>query len=115
MKKTAPARPANPFRARKVGEVLALDFSYHVSSDNQRLMALNLIDEALTFHVARIVRRATVRNFQELGNCDGQELLACLKEYLRHLPTPRIIHCDDEGVFSDNDFTEWCNRLGNMG
>ena len=47
-KKIAPSRPANPLRAREVGEVLALDFSYHVSSDNQRLMVLNLIDEAST-------------------------------------------------------------------
>ena len=61
MKKTAPARPANPFRARKVGEVLALDFSYHVSSDGQRLMVLNLIDEASKFHVAKIIRRVMVK------------------------------------------------------
>ena len=74
------------------GEVLALDYSCHVSSDGQRLMVLNLIDEASKFHVAKIVRRAKARHFQELGNCSGQELIACLEEYLRYLPTPSIIH-----------------------
>ena len=65
-KKIAPSRPANPLRAREVGEALALDFSYHVSSDNQRLMALNLIDEAAKFHVAKVVRQSkTARTFQD--------------------------------------------------
>ena len=34
MKKTAPSRPANPVRARAVGEALALDCSYHVSYES---------------------------------------------------------------------------------
>ena len=29
MRQIAPARPANPVRARELGEILALDFSYH--------------------------------------------------------------------------------------
>ena len=81
-KKIAPSRPANPLRAREVGEVLALDFSYHASSDNQRLMVLNLIDEASQFHVAKVVRKyKTARTFQELGHCDPKTLLACLDGY----------------------------------
>ena len=83
MKRTAPARLANPFRARRPGELLAMDFSYYVSSSGKRLMVLNLIDEASKFHVAKIVRRTKVKNFQDLGNCNGPELIACLEEYFR--------------------------------
>ena len=110
-KKIAPSRPANPLRAREVGKVLALVFSYHVSSDNQRLMVLNLIDEASKFHIAKVVRTSkTARTFQDLGNCESKTLLICLDEYTRYLSTPRIIHCDDEGIFSSDEFKEWCNQ-----
>ena len=34
----------------------------------------------------------------------------CLHEYIRYLPAPKVIHCDDEGVFSSDEFKEWCNQ-----
>ena len=66
-------------RAREIGEVLGLDFSYHVTPDGTRLLVLNLIDEASKFHVAKIVRRAKVRAHSDLGNCDAVDLIDCLQ------------------------------------
>ena len=50
MKRVAPPRPANPVRAREVGEVMALDFSHHTTADGTKLMVLNITDEASKFH-----------------------------------------------------------------
>ena len=85
-------------RAREIGEILGLDFSYHITPDGTRLLALTLIDEASKFHVAKIVRSARVKAHSDLGNCDAVDLIDCLQEYTRYLPSPKVIHCDDEGV-----------------
>ena len=42
----APARPSNPVRARHLGDILAMDFSYHTTPEGIKLMVLHLIDEA---------------------------------------------------------------------
>ena len=99
MKRLAPARPANPVRAREVGEIMALDFSYHTTADGIKLMVLNIIDEASKFHVAKIVRQDKVKTHTELGNCDADTLIECLQEYTRYIKPPKVIHCDDEGFF----------------
>ena len=83
MKRLAPARPANPVRAREVGEVMALDVSYHSAADGFKLMVLNIIDEASKFHVAKVVRQDNVKTYTELGNCDADTLIECLQEYTR--------------------------------
>ena len=60
MKQIAPSRPANSVRAREVGEIMAVDFSYHTTADGIKLMVLNIIHEASKFHVANIVKSAKV-------------------------------------------------------
>ena len=97
-------------RSREIGENLGLDFSYHITPDGTRFLLLNLIDEASKFHVAKIVRSARVKAHSDLGNCDAVDLIDCLQEYTRYLPSPKVIHCDDEGVFSSDEFKEWCNQ-----
>ena len=99
MKRVAPSRPANPVRAREVGEVMALDFSHHTTADGTKLMVLNIIDEASKFHVAKVVKMGKVKTHTELGNCDAETLVECLQEYIRYLKPPKVIRCDDEAVF----------------
>ena len=40
----SPARPANPFRARELGQVVAMDFSFHTLPDRQEVMMLHFVD-----------------------------------------------------------------------
>ena len=72
--RTAPARPANPYRARELGHTVAMDFSYHTTPSGEQLMILHFIDEASKYHTAKIIREGAVRNFSDLGNCDALTL-----------------------------------------
>ena len=51
--RTAPARPANPYRARELGQTVAMDFSYHTTPNREKLMLLHFIDEASKYHTAK--------------------------------------------------------------
>ena len=50
--RTSLARPANPYRARELDHVVAMDFSYHTTPNRDKLMVLHVIDEASTYHTA---------------------------------------------------------------
>ena len=70
MKRIAPARPANPVRARELGEVLAVDFSFHnLEYCGEKALVLNMIDEASKFHACKVIHQAKVSTYAELGNC----------------------------------------------
>ena len=43
---TSPARPANPHRARELGQIVAMDVSFHTTPRHEKLMILHFIDEA---------------------------------------------------------------------
>ena len=43
---TSPARPANPYRARELGQIVAMDISFHTTPNQEKLMILHFIDEA---------------------------------------------------------------------
>ena len=58
--RTAPARPTNPIRARELGHTVAMQFCYHSILDNVKLMVLHFIDEASTYHTAKIPNTGTL-------------------------------------------------------
>lgn len=60
--RAAPARPTNPMRATELGHTVAMDFSYHTTPDNVKIMVLHFIDEASNDHTTKIVREAKVHN-----------------------------------------------------
>ena len=70
MRHIVPARLSNPARAKELGEILAMDFSYLTTPQGENLQILNLIDEASKFHVARIANRGFVPPYSDLGNFD---------------------------------------------
>ena len=88
---------------------MELDFSHHTTADGTKLMVLNIIDEASKFHVAKIVKMGKVKTHTDLGNCDADTLNECLQEYTRYLKPPTVIRCDDEAVFSSDEFKDWCS------
>ena len=53
---TAPARPAIPHRARELGQVVAMDLSFHTTEDNVKLMILHFIDETSRYHTAKVIK-----------------------------------------------------------
>ena len=50
-----PARPANPQRARELGECVAVDFSYHSMPNGNCFLVANMIDEASRFHIGKVL------------------------------------------------------------
>ena len=32
-----------------------------------------------------------------------------VEEWCRYLPTPKVVHCDDEGVYASERFKGWCS------
>ena len=106
--RTAPARPTNPMRARELGHTVAMDFSYHTTPDNVKLMVLHVIDEASKYHTAKIVRKGKVHNYSDLCNCDASDLIDAIGEWTRYLGHPTCFHVDEEGCFHSDLFKEYC-------
>ena len=59
--RTSPARPANPLRARELGQSVAMYLSFHTTPSNDKLMILHFIDEASKYHVAKLLNRPVAR------------------------------------------------------
>ena len=78
--RTSPAKPANIGRAREVGQVLAMDFSYQATKDGLQLMILHLIDEASRFHVARVVKTIKAKTVINIIN-NRPQVSHCLPTY----------------------------------
>lgn len=64
--RTSPARPANPYRAREQGHIVAMDFSYHTTPNCEQLMVLHFIRDASKRHTAKIIRQGRVNNYVDL-------------------------------------------------
>ena len=94
--RTAPARPANPYRARELGHNVAMDFSYHTTPNREKLMVLHFIDEASKYHTAKIIRVGQVQNYSDLGNCDTPDLITAIYDWARCFAHPSCFHVDEE-------------------
>ncbi len=107
--RTSPARPANPHRARELGQIVAMDLSFHSTPRNEKLMILHLIDEASRYHTAKIIKEDDrCHNFSELGNCHAEELIDAIAEWARYMAHPSCFHVDEEGCFHSDRFKEYC-------
>ena len=93
-------------RARELGHTVAMDFSYHTTPDNVKLMVLHFIDEASKYHTAKIVRKGKVQNYSDLGNCDASDLIAETSEWARYMSNPSCFHVDEEGCFHSEQFKD---------
>ena len=67
LRRIAPARPSNAMKARRTGEYLAVDMSYHITPDGQRFMLANFRDEASRLHTAKVIKQAYVPRDCDLG------------------------------------------------
>ena len=102
-KHTAPARPARAYRPKELGEALGLDLSLikiGTGADKKSALLLHFVDEASKFHIVRVIKEGISDSEHALGNIDGPTLISELKNgWIRYFQTPKIIHCDSEGVF----------------
>ena len=94
--RTSPARPANPLRARELGQVVAMDLSFHTTPSHDKLMILHFIDEASKYHTAKLIKQARCSNYSDLGNCESKELIAAISEWARYMSHPSCFHVDEE-------------------
>ena len=90
---TSPARPAKPYRARELGQIVAMDISYHTTPNQEKLMISHIIDEASRYRTAKILRRAACPNYSDLGNCGAKELIAAIQEWGPLYVTPVMFSC----------------------
>ena len=60
-------------------------------------MVLHFIDEASTYHIAKIIREGQVNNYYDLGNCDASDLIEAIAEWARYMSHPSCVHVDEEG------------------
>ena len=56
--RTAPARPANPLRARELGHTVAMGLSYHTTPAREGLLVPHFMDEASKYHTAQTSMQA---------------------------------------------------------
>ena len=106
--RTSPARPANPHKARELGQVVAMDFSFHTTPNHEKLMVLHFIDEASRYHTAKIIKEGKCTNYSDLGNCQASELIDTISEWARYMAHPVRFHVDEEGCFHSEKFKEYC-------
>ena len=95
--RTSPARPANPYRARELGHIVAMDFSYHTTPNREQFMVLHFIDEASKYHTAKIIRQGRVNNYSDLGNCGAADHMTDIAEWALYFTHPACFHVDEEG------------------
>ena len=108
LSRVKPARPANPDRARQLGEVVSLDMSYHTRPDGLKFVVINLIDEASRFHVGKVAKQAYTSTERDLGHVATDDILEELEKWCRYLHAPRRLHFDPEGGFISNKLKKWC-------
>ena len=69
-------------------------------------MVLHFIDEASTYHTAKIIREGQVNNYSDLGNCDASDLIEAIAEWARYMSHPSCFHVDEEGCFHSEQCKE---------
>ena len=69
------ARPANPERARHLGEVVALELSYDTRPVGLKFLVINLIDEASRFHVGKVVKQAHTATERDWGHASADDII----------------------------------------
>ena len=84
-------------RSRKLGHVVALDFSFHTFHGVQWIV-LHFICEASRFHHAVVAGRA------DDGNCTSEHLVDLLINWTTFLGVPAKWHVDGEGCFTGEPF-----------
>ena len=60
-------------------------------------MVLHFIDEASTYHTAKIIREGTVSNYSDLGACDAPYLISAISGWAMVFQHPQCLHVDEEG------------------
>ena len=102
--RVAPSRPANPNRARELGEVVAMDISFHSTPTGEKLTILHFIDEASRFHIAKVLREGKCNDYNAIGNCEAEDLIGAIVEWARYMQHLVCFHVDEEGIFLSDRF-----------
>ena len=81
-----------------------MGLSYHSTPQRGQLMVLHFIDEASTYHTAKITRQGRCNNYSDLGNCDAADLIAAISEWAHYMTYPANSHVDEEGCVHSEHF-----------
>ena len=110
-----PRRPSAPVKVTEKWHTVSVDTFWRQSPHRvqgnpvSHGVGISFLDEATDFHVAVFVRTGTKKqhsiNAQEFRN-------AFCKDWMRILPTPKVLRLDDEGCFRDHGLIEWLESKG---
>ena len=111
-----PKRPSAPQRVTEKWHTISVDtFWWHSphKDDQGRYrihgVGVSLMDEATHFHVAKFIRLGPKKQ----GSASAQEFkeMFC-QDWVRVLPTPKVVRFDDEGYCWDQGLMEWLETYG---
>ena len=67
-------------------------------------IGVSFLDEATDYHVARFVRVGT-RKQNSISAAEFKEVFC--RDWMRVLPTPKVLRFDDDGCFRDHSLVQW--------
>ena len=113
--RTLPKRPSAPVKVTEKWHTVSVDTfwwqSPHRVQGNpvSHGVGISFLDEATDYHAAVFIRTGSKKQ----GSINAQEFKnAFSKDWMRILPTPKILRLDDEGCFRDHGLIEWLESKG---
>ena len=110
-----PRRPSAPTRIMEKWHTVSVDTFWWQSPHREKGnpvshgVGISFLDEATDFHVAVFIRTGSKKQ----GSINEQEFKAAFcKDWMRILPTPKVLRLDDEGCFRDHGLVEWLESKG---
>ena len=109
-------RPSAPHRVTEKWHTLSVDtFWWHSPHKDEQGrsqvhgVGVSLLDEATDFHVAKFIRLGPKKQ----GSVSAKEFREMFsQDWIRVLPTPKVVRFDDEGCFRDQHLIEWFESSG---
>ena len=110
------SRPVQVSRSKELGHTITIDARHWKRNrDGREAIIVNIIDDALMFHVALVLEEGN-----ELGNLTTMDCIEAVRmNWFRFARAPAVIRVDSEGAFKSHEFREWCaarqvKRIGKL-
>ena len=108
-------RPSAPAKVTEKWHTVSVDTFWWQSphqvngQPTEHGVGISFLDEATDFHVASFVRVGP-RKQGSISSAEFREHFS--RDWIRIMPTPKILRLDDEGCFRDHSLIEWLESKG---
>ena len=110
-RRTGAVRLVQVSRSKELGHAISIDACHWKRNrDGREAIIVNIIDEALRFDVAFVLKEGEP---SELGNLTAMDYIEAVRmNWFRFARAPAVIRVDSEGAFKSHEFREWCAARG---